>query len=112
MIAGDASQRRMRLIPFKRMPTGALKGFATVELPVGLVLEECPVFVSGDRIWASLPSKPVISRDGRQSEVGGKRQYAPIARWRDRDLADHFSEAVVGLVRATNPNALDEEVSS
>jgi hypothetical protein len=76
---------------------------------MGLVLEECPVLVSSSgRVWASLPSKPVISRDGRQAEVDGKRQYAPIARWRDRDLSDRFSEAVVGLVRATNLDALNE----
>ena len=31
MIAVDASYRRMRLISFKPMPTGALKGFAVFD---------------------------------------------------------------------------------
>jgi hypothetical protein len=31
--------------------------------------------------------------------VGGKRQYSLILEWRDRDLSDRFSAAVIELVR-------------
>jgi len=38
---------------------------------------------------------------------GGKAQYASILSWRDRDLADRWSAAVVALVRAAYPDALE-----
>jgi len=51
---------------------------------------------------------PFVRSIGRQRhvEVNGKRQYAPILEWRDRDRADRFSAAVVALVREACPDAL------
>jgi hypothetical protein len=49
----------------------------------------------------------VLDRDGKQVKVDGKRQYTAIMEWRDRGLADRFSEALVGLVRQADPGALD-----
>jgi hypothetical protein len=39
----------------------------------------------------------------------GKPQYAIVLKWRSRDLADHFSDAVVVLVRQQYPDALGDE---
>jgi hypothetical protein len=102
------SGTRMLLIAFKRVVKGALRGFATVELPSGLRITDCPVLISNGKSWATLPSKPVLGADGRQSVVDGKRQYAAILEWRDRDLSTRFSDAVVGLVRSAHPDAFDE----
>jgi hypothetical protein len=97
---------RLRLITFKAVHKNSLRGFASVELPSGLRITDCPVLISHGKAWASLPSKPVLDRDGKQVETDGKRQYAPILEWRDRDLADRFSAAVVNLVRAAHPDDL------
>jgi hypothetical protein len=37
----------------------------------------------------------------------GKPQYAAIVKWRSRDLADRFSDAVVTLVAAQHPDIVD-----
>jgi hypothetical protein len=51
----------------------------------------------------------VLDRDGRQVKPDGKPQYAAVLKWRDRDLNDRFSTAVVELVRQDYPDALNGE---
>jgi hypothetical protein len=106
---GKPPPKRLRLVAWRPFVRGALHGFATVELPIGLKLVDCPVLVSKGEAWASLPSKPVLDRDGRQkTDVNGKPAYAAILEWRTRDLADRFAAAVVELVRRAHPDALGE----
>ena len=101
-----AEQKRMRLVSFKPLVKGALRGFANVELPNGLQIDNCAVCISNGKAWASLPSRPQLDRDGRHIEKDGKKQYAALLRWPDRDSADRWSDAAVELVRAAHPEAL------
>lgn len=100
--------RRLRLVSFKPLVKGALRGFATVELPIGLTLIDCPVLVGRHGPWVNLPARQQIDKDGRPM-VGadGRPAYAATVAWRDRDLANRFSAAVATLVRAEHPDALD-----
>jgi hypothetical protein len=109
----DASNRpRMRLVSFKAVAKGALRGFAHVELPCGLRIEDCPVFQSNGKAWASLPAKPVLDTEGRHVKPDGKGQYAAIVKWRDRDLNERWSAALVALIRTRHPHALlDQEAA-
>jgi hypothetical protein len=105
--SGEAP-RRLRLIEFHPLTKGALRGFVSIELPLGLTISDCPVLVSGGKAWVSLPSKPQLNGDGTpRRDADGKVLYVPILRWRQRDLANRFSDAVVALVRAEHPGALD-----
>jgi hypothetical protein len=97
----------MRLISFKPLVKGALRGFANIQLPIGLMITDCPVCVSHGNAWASLPSKPVLDRDGKHVEVNGKRQYAAFLSWGDRQTAERWSNAVVALIRTAHPEALE-----
>jgi hypothetical protein len=104
-----AERPRMRLISWKTLVKGSLRGFATIELPSGLKIHDCPVLVSSGNAWATLPSKPQIDGDGRQkTDINGKAVYASILEWRSRELSDRFSQAVVSLVIEAHPGALDE----
>ncbi len=81
----------------------------TVELPIELKLVDCPVLVSNGKAWASLPSKPVLDRDGRhKTNANGKPAYAAICEWRSRELSDRFSQVVTAAIRQLYPGALDE----
>jgi hypothetical protein len=85
-----------------------LRGFASIALPSGLDIDDVTVHVAGGRAWASLPAKPQLDSDGRAlRDERGKVQYATILRWRNRGLADRFSEVVIALVRESHPEALD-----
>jgi DNA-binding cell septation regulator SpoVG len=98
---------RIRLLSFKPVARGALRGFATVQLPIGLTIEDCHVLVGQNGAWARLPSRPMLDRDGRQLRVDGKPQFANIIKWQSRDLADRFSAAVIEAITAVHPDALD-----
>src|SRR5262245_1960083 len=99
-------RRRMRLLSFRPLLRGALRGFACVELPIGLKIKDVPILISNGKAWASLPAKPVLGQDGKHVEVSEKKQYAAILEWRNRQLSDGFSNAVVAAVRASHPDAL------
>jgi len=108
---GALDMPRMRLIPFRPISKGALRGFASMELPIGLVIEDCPVLVGNNGAWAALPSKPVLDQEGRRAKPDGEPQYAAIMKWRDRELQDRFSQAVIELVRAAHPDVLEDGVA-
>ena len=78
-----AQRRRMRLVSWKRIGKRSLRGFATVELPIGPQLIDCPVFVGKNGAWASLPAKPDIDKDSSQ-RIGAdsKPSYSPALEWR------------------------------
>jgi hypothetical protein len=105
--AGPLAPPKMRLISWKSLVKNSLRGFATIELPIGLKIVNCPVLVSNGRAWTSLPTKPVLDRDGKHVKPDGKPQYSAILEWKSRDLADRFSQAVAKLVLAEYPHALD-----
>jgi hypothetical protein len=103
-----ADRPKMRLLDFKPLTKGALRGFARVELPSGLRISDIPVLVSNGKTWASLPSKPVLDADRKHKvDINNKRQYVPVLEWRDRDLATRFSDGVCALVRHAHSAALD-----
>jgi hypothetical protein len=107
-VTADTDRARMTLKTFKPIVKGALRGFATVQLPIGIVIADVPICTSHGKTWASLPSKPILDADGRHAEEGGKRKYAPILRWANRATADRWSQAVVDLVRQHHPDAMDD----
>lgn len=99
----------LRLVGFRAVKKGSLRGFATVELPViGLTIRDCPVHEVGQKTWASLPARPQVDSAGRLvRDAAGKASYAAILEWRDRKLRDHFSRRVAEAVRAQHPSAFD-----
>jgi hypothetical protein len=100
---------RMKLLGWKAISASAsLRGFATIELPIGLKLIDCPVMIGSQGPWAALPSKHKIGKDGLVIKgSNGKGLYEPVAEWRDRRLSDLFSASIVQLVRERFPGALD-----
>ena len=110
-MSGDTiAQRCMRLVEWRAFRKKTLFGFAVVELPSGLVIRDISLHEKAGKWWASLPSRPVLDSDGRQiRNHSGKAQYAALLGWRDRDLSDRFSVAVVTLVRSVHPRDLEDE---
>jgi hypothetical protein len=100
--------RHIALVAWRPLVKGGLRGFATVELPIGLRLIDCPVLISNGKAWVNLPSKPVLDREGWQkTDPNGKPAYTAILQWRSRELSDWFSEVVIATIRRIYPGALD-----
>jgi hypothetical protein len=107
------SPRRLRLVSWRRLVKNSLRGFATVELPIGLTISDIPVLAGKNGAWAALPSKPQVGPDGAQRrDINGKPLYVPILEWRDRELSKRFSAAVIALIHEANPDAFGEDGAS
>jgi hypothetical protein len=60
-------------------------------------------------VWASLPARPELDREGRaRTGANGERLYQPVAEWSTRRLREAFSARVVALVRQAYPQDLDQ----
>jgi hypothetical protein len=63
----EAIFRRGGLRPILKLLDELIRhDFATVELPIGLKLIDCAVFVGTNGAWARPPAKPQLDKDGRQ----------------------------------------------
>jgi hypothetical protein len=103
-----SQRRQITLREWRPLRKNTLFGFAVIELPSGLIVRDVGIHSKAGKWWASLPSRPVLDAEGRHlSNHAGHKQYAAVLGWRNRDLADRFSEAVVALVRQARPSALD-----
>jgi hypothetical protein len=101
-----------RLLDFKPVHKGSLRGFASVKLPNGLVVNDVAISESHGKQWALLPSKAMIDRDGNlMRDAGGRIRYSPIVQWGTSDLRDEFSRRLVALVRSEFPSAFDTQAA-
>src|SRR5437660_862243 len=84
---GSPERPRMRLVSWNRWPRAIFRGFATIGLPNGLTIHDCPVPMSHRTACGTLPSKPRLDKDDRQkTDANGKLAYVPVLEWRSRDL--------------------------
>jgi hypothetical protein len=110
----DKPARGVRLIEFRPLVKNTLRGFCTVEiLPLGLRIIDCVVHVSHGRAWVGFPSKVQLDNtDKVRTGADGKPLYATVIKWRDRNLANRFSDVVVSAIRRAHPGALDGDGAS
>jgi hypothetical protein len=102
--------QQMRLVDWRPLRRGKLFGFASVLLPIGLQINECPVLDGSEGPWAGLPARPELDRDGAvRTGANGARLYQQMLEWRSRRLREAFSQRVVALVREAYPRDLDED---
>jgi hypothetical protein len=84
-------------------------GFAKVELPSGLVINDCPILTGERGPWASPPSKPLIDRDGKvMRDASGKPRYGQIIEFASRETRDRWSDGVIEALRASRPEVFGE----
>jgi hypothetical protein len=94
---------------FAPMRRNSLRGFAEVQLPSGMIVEDVSVHVSSGKPWASPPSKPMLDRNGvAVRDDKGKIKYAPIISFATRELRDRFSREVITAMTIAHPGELAE----
>ena len=100
----------MQVLKRQPMHRGSLAGFVSIELGVGLLLHNLPVFASGKNgPWVGLPRRPRFDRERRQKlDINGQPEFETICEWRNRRIADAFSRAVLIELVRKHPGALDD----
>jgi hypothetical protein len=100
----------VRCREFKSVPRNTLAGFAVILIEeLRLNIKDVAVHVRGNRRWAQLPAKPVISREGLalRDATTGKITYVPLLQFTDRATSDAFSDRVIAAVLEHSPGALN-----
>jgi hypothetical protein len=78
-------------------------------LPNGLLIHDVPLLYSHTKAWTALLAKPQIDCDRRRKRIAsGKPAYIKILEWRNRELSNRFSDALIALIRSTHADALEE----
>lgn len=96
-----------KLLEWREMRRNSLCGFAKVEFPSGLVINDIVVLTGERGPWAAPPSKPMVSRDGAvMKDEAGKIRYVPLIEFATKGARARFSEDVIAAVRAARPEAL------
>jgi hypothetical protein len=107
MSAPSTTAREFIVEEFVARHANALRGFAKVVLPSGMVLHDVGIYVDSGRAWALPSSKARLSRDGTAlKDDAGKIQYSPVVGFASKELRDKFSNAVIEAVRLAHPDAL------
>jgi hypothetical protein len=97
-----------QILDWRPLRKNALRGFARVGLPAGLILNDVAVLVSeGVTPWASPPARPMVDRGGVAiKDAGGRSRYSALVQFADRERRDRWSAAVVEALRHAHPDAL------
>jgi hypothetical protein len=94
-----------KILDWKPRVSGALRGFADVEFPSGMVFHECGVFEQNGKWWAAPASKPQVGRDG--TVPNGKTKYSQVISFADKARRDLWSKAVIAALRAARPEMFE-----
>jgi hypothetical protein len=98
----------MQILDWRPVQKGALRGFAKVQLPSGMIVSDVTVLTSDRGPWASPPSKPMVGRDGTvMRDDAGKTKYSPIIEFASRERRDQFSAAVIAALTDAYPDAME-----
>lgn len=94
---------------FRPRRTATLRGFADLLLTeTHLKIFDVGLFEKDGRRWASLPSRPKITREGHVIRgKDDKIEYAPVMAFDSREAGDQFSKAVIAAVLEQHPNVFD-----
>jgi DNA-binding cell septation regulator SpoVG len=108
--AGNRHHRRRqpKLLKWTSYPSGAMLGFASVQLPSGMIVHDLRPMRGKNGHWVALPSQKQIDRDGRpRTDANGKEIWRALIEFCDRDTANKFRDQIIDLIKRAHPEALD-----
>ena len=104
------SEKSVRVINWRKLEKGTLRGFFDVELPSGMVLKECSLHEKGDSRWVNAPSRKFEGK-------GGETKYQRLVDFSSRRIAERFRsdvlhalDALLQPANAPEPQISDEDI--
>src|SRR6516162_104583 len=106
----------IEILGWRKHVSGSLRGFLGIGVRVGnghghiLELYSCPVHKGGGHAWVNFAGAAQFDRSTlivKCDAKTGKGAYTATTAWRHRECADAFSRAVIRLLLAKHPDALD-----
>lgn len=104
----------VRIIDFKPHTNGSgpLVGFVDAEFASGLVLLGIVVLQGKNGLYALPPGRPQLDATGRaRRKPNGKVDYAPVIKFRSKDINDKWSQQIIEALRQTHASMLGGDAS-
>lgn len=96
------------VLDWRALRRNSLLGFVKIQLGT-MEISDVSVNTSHGRVWAGLPSKPMIDRDGNAMRGDdGKIRYVPLMKWTSKESGDRFSESVTAALEEKFPGSTTE----
>jgi hypothetical protein len=97
-----------KILRFTPHQTGSLRGFLSVEMPSGLIINDLKLMIGPTgKPWLAMPSQKQLDRDGNpRLDANGKQTYAQTVEFASRSAADRFRHLVLDALRLEHPEAL------
>jgi hypothetical protein len=94
---------------FKPLRSNTLYGFCDIAIPEMLLrIFDLTVHEKNGKRWASLPSKPQITREGTARKDRGKTAYSPVLEFTGSATRSAFSDRVIASLLEFAPAAFDD----
>ena len=103
--SGPTGAKILRFTPHQ---TGSLRGFLSVELPSGMIVNDLKLMIGpAGKPWLAMPSQKQVDRDGNpRLDANGKQTYTQFVEFASRSPADRFRHLVLDALRQKHPEAL------
>jgi len=85
------SDRAMKVLNWRAVSKGSLRGFFTVVLPSGMRIHDCSLFEKDGQRWVNGPTHSFTSNDGKTSRK-------TLVEFVDKNTAGRFSAAVLAAL--------------
>ena len=106
--ANRAERPRMRLVGWKPLVKGTLRGFANVELPIGLRLIDCPIFVGPNGPGRPCLPSPFSTAKGGRPGSAASRSSRPLSNGETGVWLSVSRRPLSRWSRALHPDVLSE----
>jgi hypothetical protein len=98
----------VRLVEFRAKRHGTFRGWATVELPYGMIIPDCPVHVHGRRAVAYPPVRLSLNAAGHVVRAqSGKACERSMIEFASPEHKEAFVSAIASSVASAHPEILD-----
>ena len=100
-----------KILRFTPHQTGSLRGFLSVELPSGMIVNDLKLMIGpAGKPWLAMPSQKQADRDGNpRLDANGKQTYTQFVEFANRSAADRFRHLELAALRQQHPEALAGE---
>src|SRR5262245_26552995 len=100
-VAGGG-HRTITVSNWKPLTSGSLRGFLTVTLPSGLIIDNCQLLEAGGKRWIGLPARGFRLSNGRV-------HYEPIIEFTTKKALRNFRESVLVAVEKYIPTLIERQ---
>lgn len=104
---------RPRILDFRPVRKGSLRGFLSVQLPSGLIVREVGVHIAGSKSWCAPPARPWMRGTELITDAAtGKLKWQPLIDFSTHGVRSSWSRQILRALNEAYPEVLAEAAAN